>query len=140
MENIRDAVISTDPDLHILSWNKGAEEIYGWTEQEVIGKVITELLPTESGPAAFNQKIDMARRDGFVQSEEIRTTKDGRKIAVVITISVMYDDSGQITGTMSVTKDITKLKQMEVELKQVNDRLGAELEKKGMCWMLFLTV
>lgn len=131
MENIRDAVISTDADLYTLSWNKGAEEIYGWTEQEVIGDVITELLPTESGPAAFNQKIDIARRDGSVQSEEIRTTKDGRKVAVFITISVMYDESGQITGTMSVTKDITKLKQMEAELKQTNDRLAAELERKG---------
>lgn len=130
MENIRDAVISTDPDLHILSWNKGAEEIYGWTEQEVIGKVVTELLPTESGPVALKQKIDIAKRDGFVQSEECRTTKDGRKIAVFITISVMYDESGRITGTMSVTKDITKLKQMEAALKQANDRLAAELEKK----------
>lgn len=131
MENIRDAVISTDPDLHILSWNKGAEEIYGWTEQEVIGKVVTELLPTESGPVALKQKIDIAKRDGFVQSEACRTTKDGRKIAVFITISVMYDESGRITGTMSVTKDITKLKQMEAALKQANDRLAAELEKKG---------
>jgi len=131
MENIRDAVISTDPDLHILSWNKGAEEIYGWTEQEVIGKVVTELLPTESGSVAFKQKIEIAKRDGFVQSEEIRTTRDGRKIAVFITISVMYDESGQISGTMSVTKDITKLKQMEAELKQANERLAVELEKKA---------
>lgn len=131
LENIRDAVISTDPDLHILSWNKGAEEIYGWTEQEVLGKVITELLPTESGPSAFNRKIDIAKRDGFVRTEETRTTKDGKKISVVITISVMYDASGQITGTVSVTKDITKLKQMEAELKQANELLAVELERKG---------
>lgn len=131
MENIRDAVISTDADLHILSWNKGAEEMYGWSEAEVIGKVITELLPTESGRDAYTQKINIARREGFVQSEEMRTTKDGRRIAVFITISVMYDESGQITGMMSVTKDITKLKQLEAELKRGNDRLEAELESKG---------
>lgn len=130
MENIRDAIISTDPDLHILSWNKGAEEIYGWSEQEVIGKIITELLPTESGPAAFNQKIDIARRDGFVQSEEIRTTRDGRKIAVFITISVMYDELGKITGTVSVTKDITKMKKLEAELQQANERLEIGLSSK----------
>lgn len=130
MENIRDAVISTDADLCIFSWNKGAEEMYGWTEQQVIGKKVTELLPTESGPVAFNQKIEIAKRDGFVQCEEIRTAKDGSKVAVFITISVMYDESGQITGTMSVTKDITKLKQMETELKQANERLAAELEKE----------
>jgi PAS domain S-box-containing protein len=130
LQHIRDAVISTDPDLHILSWNKGAEEMYGWTEQEAVGKIVTELLPTESGPVAFNQKIDIAKRDGFVQSEEIRTTKDGRKIAVFLSISVMYDASGQITGTMSVTKDITKLKQMEAELQKANNRLAEELERK----------
>ncbi len=130
MENIRDAVIATDADLHILSWNKGAEEIYGWTEEEVIGKVITELLPTESGSTAFNQKIDIARRDGFVQSEEMRTTKDGRKIAVFITISVMYDELGKITGTLSVTKDITKQKKLEAELKQTNELLAEQLNRK----------
>lgn len=132
LENIHDAVISTDADLHILSWNKGAEEIYGWTGGEAIGKKVTELLPAESGNKVYGEKIEKAKKEGFFQSEEIRTTKYGNKVHVFVSVSVTYDEAGKVTGLMSITRDITKQKRMEQELENLNRHLAEEVNRQTL--------
>ncbi|RXK59982.1 PAS domain S-box protein [Lacibacter luteus] len=103
-----DAIVSQSPEGNITSWNKGAEYIFGYTEQEIIGKNIRELIPDP-----LKQEEDLVIRkvaDGEVYKhyETQRIHKDGAVIDVSLSISPIHDSNGIITGASSIARDITK--------------------------------
>lgn len=130
IENVRDAIIITDADMVIQSWNKGAELIYGWTQEEAVGKKINELLVSEEGQELYHTKVNEFRRQGHFLSEEVRPTKSGRIIHVSISASAVYNDQGKMVGLVSVTKDITEKKQTEQQLRLLNQHLTQEVNRK----------
>lgn len=130
IENVRDAIIITDADMVIQSWNKGAELIYGWTQEEAVGRKINELLVSEEGQELYRTKVNEFRRQGHFLSEETRPTKSGRIIHVSISASAVYDNQGKQVGLVSVTKDITEKKQTEQQLRLLNQYLSQEVSRK----------
>ena len=111
-----DAIIGKTLDGIITSWNRGAEKIYGYKEDEIIGKSITLLIPagqTNDLPLI----ADRIRRGEQVEHyETLRQRKDGRIINVAITVSPVKNIAGETIGASVVARDITKGKQAELAL------------------------
>ena len=118
VESSNDAIIGKTTDGIIFSWNKGAERIYGYTADEIIGKPITTLAPP-SRHAEIHEFLSRIRDGQTVanyESERIR--KDGALIHVALTLSPISDVSGHITGISTIARDITEKKRLQEELRE----------------------
>ncbi len=117
-ESVVDAVIVTDTELHIQSWNRGAEHIYGWKADEVIGKVAPDVLHIRS---SSTQKLDSLGQTliekGFVQQETVQQHKDGTDIFIFGSATLLTDEKGIGVGIISVNRDISELKEAERQLR-----------------------
>lgn len=118
VESSDDAVIGKTLDGVVLSWNRGAEKIYGYTAEEMIGRPISVLVPPD-------RLDEMPKVLGLIRSgEEIprfeteRIRKDGQRIFVALTISPVRDATGAIRGASTVARDITDRKRAELALRR----------------------
>lgn len=112
MEDISDAVISTDENLRIKSWNRAAEEMYGWNEEEVMGEKITNVLSAKYADLELEPPDN--KREWFEELKQTR--KDGSEIFVLSSVRLTYDPDGLLAGTVAVNKDITDLKRIQERL------------------------
>ena len=113
VESSNDAIISRTLDGIMTSWNAGAEQIFGYTSGEVIGKPITILAsPNQAdGPLEVLAKINSGKC--VVNFETTRLRKDGKAIVVSITVSPVKDENGEIVGASAIIRDITENKSAE---------------------------
>jgi len=121
VEGVSDAIISTDSDFKIASWNKAAERLYGWKAEEVIGKPLVEVLKTEypDSPEKSN-KDDLLNGD---VDEVIQYCKDGRKIHTLPSVSFLMDPKDKTAGMVVVFHDITDRKIAEEKLRESYEQL-----------------
>ena len=113
LENINDAVIATDGNYVLKSWNPAAEKMYGWKAEEVIGRRGVDLLQTEFpnvDPAEMRRQI---AETGRYAGEAAQLRKDGVRIPVEIASIVLKDQTGKPAGYVSVNRDIRERKQAE---------------------------
>ena len=123
VESSEDAIISKDLDSDIVSWNAGAQRIFGYTEAEAVGQPITMLIPPELQDEE-NQILARLRAGGHIEHyETIRVTKEGRKADVSLTISPIRDWNGKIVGFSEIAQDITERKRAEQLLHETNQAL-----------------
>src|SRR5688500_12411630 len=135
VESSDDAIVSKNLDGVVMSWNNGAERIFGWTAAEVVGKPITIIIPPErlqEEPQILARLRAGERVDHF---ETVRMTKDGRRIDISVTISPIRDDSGRVIGASKIARDVTLQKRFQQEVvaaKEVADaaRKAAEVAKE----------
>ena len=118
VESCDDAIIGKTLDGTVVSWNPGAERLYGYRAAEMIGRSISVLIPSYR-PEELPEIDDAIKRgervDGF---ETVRIRKDGKPVEVSLTISPIRDAGGRVVGASTVARDITPRKQEE------NERLG----------------
>ncbi len=131
LANVSDAVISTDIDFNILSWNPAAERIYGWTASEVYGQSALRLLKGEFANSTQAETIEELQSEGLWRGETVQYRKDGSKVYVLASTSYVTDTAGSRVGIVSVNRDITERKKAEEALKQAErQRLEFEKEKE----------
>ena len=120
VENAADLIISTNLDDHILTWNRGAEVLFGYSKDEVIGKHLSILLP----PDRVHELEEMRAKvqiSGALRDIEIRSKKkDGVLIYLSLSVSPIRDLEGKIVGFLRVAKDITEKKRYERRLKELD--------------------
>src|SRR5215813_2766700 len=120
VENAGDAILSTDMEDRILSWNRGAEAILGYRKDEVIGKHLSILLP----PERFHELEEMRAKvelSGPLRDIEVRSRrKDGGMIYLSLSVSPITDVEGKIVGFLRIAKDITEKKRYEQRLKELD--------------------
>lgn len=115
VESCDDAIISKSLDGVVLSWNAGAERIYGYTAAEMVGRSVSVLLPS-SRPDEVPELLKHIECGQHVDRfETVRIRKDGQPIDVSLTLSPVKDAAGRITGASIVARDITQRKQQEAE-------------------------
>jgi len=115
VESSDDAIIGKMLDGTITSWNRGAEQIYGYTSAEMLGKSISLLSPRDHDDEVL-EFLDRIRQGRHVDHyETVRVRKDGKRINVALTISPIKDQAGQIIGASSIARDITERKRIEEE-------------------------
>jgi PAS domain S-box-containing protein len=119
VQSSEDAVISKTLDGTILTWNKGAEQVYGYTSDEAIGKQMTLVVPDDrvEEEAAILDRI--RRREEIQHFETSRRKKSGELIDVSLTIWPIYDKEGRVIGVSHLARDITEQRKMEQRLEQL---------------------
>ena len=124
VESSDDAIISKDLQGIIMSWNRGAEQLFGYTEAEIVGKSITTLIPKER-LSEENVILDRIRNGKKVDHFETeRCHKDGRKFPVSITVSPIRDAKGVVIGASKVARDIS----MQVRSQEALEKYISNLE------------
>ncbi|WPV64361.1 sensor histidine kinase [Chitinophaga sp. LS1] len=107
-------IITLDPDGNILTWNKGAERIKGYTAQEITGKNFRMFYtPAARAECIPEMLLSTAIQDGRVQNEDYRVHKDGTLFWSSVTITALRNNEGALTGFIKITRDLTARKQME---------------------------
>jgi len=108
-----DAIVSKNLDGIITSWNRGAERIFGYTAEEIIGKPITTIIPLNRRDEETDILSRIRRGERVDHFETVRQRKDGSFIDVSVTISPMRDASGRIVGASKVARDVTDRRRAE---------------------------
>ncbi|HEX3505192.1 MAG TPA: PAS domain S-box protein [Xanthobacteraceae bacterium] len=123
VESSDDAIISKDLHGIILSWNRGAERIYGYTADEVIGKPVTVLMPPDRVDEEPGILARICRGERIEHYETIRRRKNGTLIDVSLTVSPVKDYAGRVIGAAKIARDITDHKRIQAKLRDSERKL-----------------
>ncbi|HET7233771.1 MAG TPA: PAS domain S-box protein [Longimicrobium sp.] len=118
VEGTDEAVVSKALDGTILSWNAGAERTYGWSEAEVVGRSIFELLPAELHDEERASLARVAAGERVARHDTERPGKDGRPVAVSLTFSPIRDGAGRVSGVATIARDVTQDRKLQAQLRQ----------------------
>jgi PAS domain S-box-containing protein len=117
VESSEDAIIGKSLDGTIISWNDGAEMMYGYTADEVTGRSITVLNPPDR-PNEIPQLLEIVKQGkGLNRYETERIRKDGRRLYVSASVSPIRDYEGTVVGASTIGRDITALRKVEEKLR-----------------------
>src|SRR5260370_25697918 len=122
-----DAIMSLALDGTLLTWNGGAERIYGYSAQEMIGRNISLARPPDPLQETERKLESLKRGESFRNFQAMRIRKDGRLIWISITASPIRDRRGEVVAISSTARDITEIKALEEQLRQ-----AAKLESLGV--------
>ncbi len=106
----------------ILSWNQGAQRLFGYSPAEAVGRSIDLIIPPELRPEEREILSGSGKATASITSRPIRVTKDGRRLDISLTVSPVRDDSGRVIGASKVARDITERKQMDEALREADRR------------------
>ena len=129
-DTISDAVFSTDQYFIIQSWNKYAAVQYGVTNENAIGKSLSNLFKVHLSAAEGEKSLQELNQKGNFLSEYLVTKQNGDEIFVLASISTLVNTQGIITGYVAVHKDITERKKLEDQLKVFNQQLEMQVNIK----------
>src|SRR3954469_188106 len=123
VESSEDAIVSKDLNGIITSWNRGAEELFGYTADEAVGQSITIVIPGDR-LAEEDMVLGHIRRGERVEHfETIRQRKDGTLVPISLTVSPIRDRAGTIVGASKIARNISYRRQIEGELQELQRRL-----------------
>lgn len=117
VDSSRDAIISKDLTGIIQSWNKGAERLFGYQPDEVIGKSVTVLIPADRAHEEVRILERLNRGEYIDHYETIRRHKDGTLLDISLTVSPVFDANGKITGASKIARDITERRRAAAALR-----------------------
>lgn len=118
-----DAIISKDLNGIIMSWNPGAEKIFGYSEKESIGKHISLIIPKELMDEETHIISNIRAGKKVSHFETVRITKDGRKINISLTVSPVKDRNNNIIGASKIARDITEKAELDKQRKLLTKQL-----------------
>lgn len=119
-----DVIFLLDTDRRFRTWNRAAQRVFGWKEEEILGKPLTVLVPPDLIAAGEMERIDVQLgTHGHYHFETVRLAKDGRRVPVDVTASVLHDPQGHPIGRSAILRDTTERKRLE-EAKLQAERLA----------------
>lgn len=123
LQNVSDAIISTDLDFIIRTWNRAAEKLYGWKAFEAIGKNANALTRQRFPDDKKNDVMKQFMENGYWRGEITQLRKDGSQLNALTSLSLIRDSTGNAVGMVSVNRDITERKKAEIAIAMANERL-----------------
>ena len=130
LKNILDSsssisIVSTDLEGIVMFWNKGAENIFGYTADEMVGRQKIDILYSDDETKKVTKELSASLlRDRKGKSCEIKeSTKNGRELCIHLTLSPRFDEKGDIVGILGIGEDITERVQAEEALKKSQEKL-----------------
>lgn len=116
LESSTDAITSMTPEGIVTTWNKGAEALFGYTAEEMVGHPVEVLVPPDMTPESLY--IKWALESGYANYVVPRRPKDGRIVDVAFTLSTVTNPAGHVTAISSIARDVTEAKKLERQLLQ----------------------
>ena len=117
-----DAIVGKSLQGIIQSWNRGAEQIFGWTAEEAVGRSIEILIPPDHLHEEREILDRLARGERIEHFETVRQTKDGRRLDISLSVSPVRDDRGRIIGASKIARDVTEQKRARAEREDLLER------------------
>jgi PAS domain S-box-containing protein len=119
VESSNDAIISKDLNGFITSWNKGAEKLFGYAAEEIIGKPVTILFPEDrlDEEARILERLRRGKRTDHYDT--VRRRKDGHEIAISMAASPIRDKAGKVIGASKIARDVSERKRAEIEREEL---------------------
>jgi PAS domain S-box-containing protein len=115
VETTGDAVVAVRLDRTVTAWNSGAERLFGYTAEEMVGASVAHIVPP-GDEGSLQESLDRMLEKGNMHTYEVkRRRKDGSLVDVQITLSPMRDDRGELVGISSIIRDISERKALEAE-------------------------
>jgi PAS domain S-box-containing protein len=127
---ISDAIVTTDKEYKITNWNKYAQQVYGYKEEEVLGQSLIDLLKISRENGSMNEVIENFTEKKQWKGELIHFDKYNNQLNVDVATSAIMDSDGNIIGTVSVIRNITERYKTEKRLKQLTSNLEEEVKLK----------
>jgi PAS domain S-box-containing protein len=129
VESSDDAIIGKTLDGIVIAWNRGAERLFGYTAEEVLGQPITMLVPPARSDEEPKIIARLRRGERIEQFETVRRRKDGTEVDVSLTISPIKDETGTMIGISKIARDITERQHAKEELERLVRDLMDALDK-----------
>jgi PAS domain S-box-containing protein len=126
VQSSQDAIFAVNLDGRITSWNSGAEQTYGYTHSEMVGRMMFKLVPADKADELESILAVVARGERVEQLETQRVRKDGTVIDVSLSVAPIRDAAGTITGASAVARDVTTTK------RALEDLLASEARKTAI--------
>jgi PAS domain S-box-containing protein len=131
VESSTDAIISQDLDSRVQSWNPGAERLFGYTAEEMVGQPINRLIPDAFQAEAAQVVARIRQGQPVAIYETVRRRKDGTLVPVSLTASPIKDACGRLIGISRIARDLSATQQAEVTLQEKQERLSMALRASG---------
>lgn len=131
VEQTSDAVIFTDLNFVIQTWNKGAEKLYGYSLAEVIGKTTREVLQTSIEPEERTQVLEMVYETGHWKGEKRQRNKSGDTLYVLASISLIRNVYGEPIGMVGINTDITSQSIEKSKIEEFNKGLTQKVHEQN---------
>lgn len=126
IENVQDAVISTDIEWRVQSWNEAAERIYGWQAEEVLGRPVQEILHTHYQPGQRQQVIEQVITAGHWEGQVVQKRRDGSDLFIYTSMSLLSSLSGHSFGAVAVNRDVGE----RVRAQQEKEKLFQQVSRQ----------
>ena len=130
LTNITDIIYSTDEQLRLTSWNHVAEEVYGWKEEEVLGRNVVEVTGSKFDPEMRSRLASALAETGSLTKEIEHMTRSGKSLIFESKTMPMRNTSGKVVGFVAVNRDITERKRAEQALQKANDELEQRVQER----------
>jgi len=133
VDNVSDAIITTDTDFIITSWNKSAEVVYGFSVEEAIGEPVVDLTSLEYPYDSREDVLKFFFENGYWNGEVTQKRKDGSIVNILASVSSIKDTKGSLIGAVAVNRDITEYKQAQKKIRDLYDeeqKLRHQLEEE----------
>lgn len=129
-DNLNDAVITVDLKFRIQSWNRAAEQLYGWCAEAVIGKPVEDILSTDYGAGVERTALwQLFLAQGWWQGEVIQQRQDHTQLNILGSATFLRNEQGAPIGVILINRDITERKRTEATLREQRDLLQLVIDK-----------
>ena len=128
IDYVSDAIISLDMDYNIVSWNKAAEVLYGWSAEEVIGKSSYDVIPVKFPYDTLEDVLKKFSEKGFWKGEGIQYHKNGSQLNILSSSVIINDEKSNSQIIVTINKDITERNRTQQKLKESEERFRRIIE------------
>lgn len=108
IDSLSDAVVVMDRDVRIISWNKGAERLYGWKEKEVLGKNLSDIAPYTYIIGSDEEAVQQIAKTGLWRGQVTQKSKKGKHLVINVSATAVNDSKGQMVGFVTINRDVTE--------------------------------